>query len=53
MYQYKKQKIALNYPKSAVMGIFSKGLEDDFETAVVNEQSVFEPLNVYSIALLQ
>ena len=27
--------------------IFSKGLKNKFETAVVNEPSVFEPLKVY------
>ena len=26
---------------------FSKGLQDEFETAVVNEPSVFEPLKFY------
>ena len=31
------------------MGIFSKGLKNDFETAVVNEPSVFEPLKFYCI----
>ena len=34
----------LNDPKSAAMGFFSKGLKNEFETAVVNEPSVFEPL---------
>ena len=38
-----EKKITLHYPKSAAMG-FSKGLKKDFETAVVNEPSVFEPL---------
>ena len=28
-------------------GKFSKGLKYEFETAVVNEQSVFEPLKFY------
>ena len=28
--------------------IFSKGLKNEFETAVVNEPSVFEPLKGYS-----
>ena len=27
----------LNYPKSAAMDLFSKGLKNEFETAVVNE----------------
>ena len=40
---YIKKKITLNYPKSAA-GIFSKGLKNEFETAVVNEPSVFVPL---------
>ena len=30
-------------------GIFSKGLNNEFETAVVNEPSVFEPLKFYCI----
>ena len=28
---------------------FSKGLKNEFETAVVNEPSVFEPLKIYCI----
>ena len=47
IFNMKKKKITLNYPKSAPMGFFSKGLKHGFETAVVNEPSVFEPLNVY------
>ena len=39
-----KKKITLIYPKSAAMGFCSNGLKNDFETAMVNEQSVFEPL---------
>ena len=39
-----KKKNNLNYPKSAAIGFYSKGLKDEFETAVVNEPSVFEPL---------
>ena len=31
------KKNTLNYPKSAAMGFFSKGLKNKFETAVVNE----------------
>ena len=42
-----KKKITLNYPKSAAMGFFSKGLKNKFETAVVNKPSVFKPLKVY------
>ena len=31
-------------------GLFSKGLKNEFETAVVNEPSVFEPLKFYCIS---
>ena len=41
------KKNTLNYPKSAAMGFFSKGLKNELETAVVNEPSVFEPLKFY------
>ena len=34
------------YPKSAAMG-FSKGLKYEFETAMVDEPSLFEPLKFY------
>ena len=37
-------KNCLNYPKSAAMGFFSKGLKNEFETAMANEPSVFEVL---------
>ena len=43
------KKITLNYLKSAAMGFFSKGLKNEFETAEVNEPSVFEPLKFYCI----
>ena len=42
-----KKKITQNYPKSAGMGFCSKGLKNEFETTVVNEPSVFEPLKFY------
>ena len=42
-----KNNIILDYPKSAAMGFFPKGLKKEFETAVVNEPSVFEPLKFY------
>ena len=42
-----KQKIILNYPELAVMRFFLKGLKNEFETAVVNKPSVFEPLKFY------
>ena len=44
-----KKKITLNYRNSAAMGFCSMGLKNEFETAVVNEPSVFEPLNFYCI----
>ena len=44
-----KKKKPLNYPRSAAIGFFSKGLKDEFETAVVNEPSVFEPFKFYCI----
>ena len=47
-----KIKIGLNYSKSAVMGYFSKGLKYEFETALVNEPSVFKPLKFYCIHVL-
>ena len=45
-----KRKIDLNYLKSAATGIFSYGLKHEFETVMVNELSVFEPLDVYCIS---
>ena len=33
------------------MGVFSWGLKNEFETAMVNEPSVFEPLKFYCIIL--
>ena len=42
-----KKKITLNYPKSAAMGFCSKGPKNEFQTAMVNETSVFEPLKFY------
>ena len=52
----KKQKIILNYPKSAAMGfvpiipnlqLCSKGPKNEFETAVVYQPPVFEPMKFY------
>ena len=40
------KKITLNYVKSATMGFFSKELKNEFETAVVNEPSMFEPMKI-------
>ena len=45
-FQYKK-KITLNYPYSAT-GFF-QGLKSEFETAMVVELSVYEPLKIYCI----
>ena len=42
-----KRKIDLNYLKSAAVGFFSSGLKHEFETAMVKEPSVFEPLKFY------
>ena len=47
---YEKEK----YPKLFQIcsyGIFSMGPKNEFETAVVNEPSVFEPLKFYCILL--
>ena len=42
-----KKKTTLIYPKFAAMGFCSKGLKNEFETAVVNEPSVIEPPKFY------
>ena len=39
------KKITLNYPKSGKIMVFYPGLMNEFETAVVNEPSVFKPLS--------
>ena len=36
-----------NIIMSAAMGYFTYGLKNEFETAVVNQPSVFEPLKFY------
>ena len=46
-----RKKNNINYPKSAAMGVFSKGLKIEFETSKVNEPSVFEPVRFYCIFL--
>ena len=43
------KKNTLNYPKSAAMGFFPRDFKNEFETAMVNEPSVFEPLKFYCI----
>ena len=45
-----EKKIILNYPKSVDM-VFSNRLKNEFETAVVNKPSVFEPLKFYCTSL--
>ena len=42
------KKTTLNFLKSAAMG-YPKGLKNEFEKAMVNEPSVFEPLKFYCI----
>ena len=37
--------------KSTAIAFFFKGLKDEFETAVVNEPSVFEPVKFYCIII--
>ena len=46
--------ITLNYPEFAAMGYFFsfKGLKNEFETAVVNEPSLLEPLKVYCMHVI-
>ena len=41
-----KKKITLDYPRSAAMGLCSKGLKKEFEIALVNEPSVSKPTEV-------
>ena len=47
-----KKNISLNYPYFAAIGYSSKGLKNEFETAVVNEPSMFEPLKFYCMLLI-
>ena len=44
-----KKKISVNYPKPAATGFCAKRLKNEFESAMVNEPSVFEPLKFYCI----
>ena len=49
--QYTIFNIKNNHPKLSQIcsyGTFSKGLNNEFETAMVNEPPVFEPLKFYS-----
>ena len=45
-----QKKTILNYPKSARDGMFSFRFKNEFETAVVNKPSMFEPLKLYFFA---
>ena len=45
--QYKKKENNTKLSQMYSQGIFSYGLKNEFETAVVNETSVFEPLKFY------
>ena len=45
-----KKKNTLNYPKSADMGFFPR-TQEQFERAMVNKPSVFEPLKFHCIWL--
>ena len=47
IFQYEKEKYP-NYPKSAAKGFFPRD-KNEFERAVVNEPSVFEPPKFYCI----
>ena len=44
------KKNTLNNPESTPLGFFSKGLKNEFETAVVIEPSVFEPSKFYCVS---
>ena len=44
-----KKETSLKLSQICNCGICSKGLKNEFETAVVNEPSVFEPLKFYCI----
>ena len=49
----KKKNIHPKLSSICSYGIFSKGLKNEYETAVVNEPSVFEPLKFYCISSQQ
>ena len=51
-FQFKIKKITQKYPKTAARG-FPKGLKNEFETAMVNEPSVFELLKLYCMLIAQ
>ena len=43
------KKNTLNFPNLQLWAFFPKGLKIEFEIAVINEPSVFEPLKFYCI----
>ena len=45
-----KKKNIIYYSKSAAMGFYSKGPKNEFETAVIKEPSVLEPLKFCCIS---
>ena len=45
-FQYKRKSLYI-IPNLQLWDSFSHGLKNEFETAVVNEPSVFEPLKFY------
>ena len=45
-FSIQKEKITLNYPKSLAMGFFPRDSKKEFEIAVANEPSVFDPLKI-------
>ena len=51
IFQYKKENL-LKLAQICSYGICSKGLKNEFEIAVVNEPSVFEPLKFYCIRVV-
>ena len=50
-YEKKTKNNILNYSESAAIGFFPRDSKEEFETAVVNKPSVFEPLKFYCISL--
>ena len=47
-----KKKNTIHYPKFTAVGIFPHRLDNELETAMVNEPSVFEPLKFYCIRFI-
>ena len=47
IFNIKKKIVRAKLSQICSYGSFSKGLKNEFETAMVNEPSVFEPLKFY------